>query len=163
MNNVNMIACISEDYGLGLDNQLLWHFKEDMKFFRKMTKNHPIVMGRKTFESLPELLPYRKHIILSKTMPEKDGITVCPNKIILDKELENLAEEPFIIGGASLYEMYLLEAKRLYLTEVKARKKADTYFPKFDKNLFDDQILLEGKEENISFTIHEYTRKLYKE
>ena len=59
--------------------------------------------------------------------------------------------------------MYLLEAKKLYLTEVKGRKKADTYFPKFDKNLFDDQILLEGKEENISFTIHEYTRKLYKE
>ena len=113
MKNINMIACISEDYGLGLENQLLWHFKEDMKFFRKMTKNHTIVMGRKTFESLPGLLPYRKHIVLSKTMPEKEGITLCKDKDMLDNELEKLKEEAFIIGGASLYKMYLLEAKKL--------------------------------------------------
>ena len=59
--------------------------------------------------------------------------------------------------------MYLLEAKKLYLTEVKGRKMADTYFPEFDKDLFDDQILLEGQEENIPFVIHEYSRKLNKE
>lgn len=163
MKNINMIACISENYGLGLENQLLWHFKEDMKFFRKMTKNHTIVMGRKTFESLPGLLPYRKHIVLSKTMPEKEGITLCKDKDMLDNELEKLKEEAFIIGGASLYKMYLLEAKKLYLTEVKGCKMADTYFPEFDKDLFDDQILLEGQEENIPFVIHEYSRKLNKE
>ena len=74
-----------------------------------------------------------------------------------------MKEDAFIIGGASLYKMYLLEAKKLYLTEVKGHKKADTYFPEFDKDLFDDQILLEGQEENIPFVIHEYSRKLNKE
>ena len=159
MKEINMIAAIGANRELGYQNDLIWHFKEDMKFFRKTTSGHPIIMGRKTFESLPKLLPNRQHIVLSHQNLEIPEVKVFSSKEEIDLYLEELDEVPFVIGGASLYRMYLLEAKRIYLTEIQATHKADVYFPQIPLDKYKRNTIYTGEEENIKYEINEYTLK----
>ena len=143
MNNVNIIACISEDYGLGLDNQLLWHFKEDMKFFKETTMGHPVIMGRKTFESLPKALPGRKNIVISANPEYKaDGAEVVTSVEEAIKLAETEDTDAFVIGGGRIYAAFLPYADNLYLTEINAEcPDADTYFPDFNKSDYIKEII----------------------
>ena len=136
MKKINLIAAIGANNELGYNNDLIWHLKEDMKFFRNTTSGHPIVMGRKTFESLPRLLPNRTHLVLSHQSILNPEVKTFHSKDELDTYLDKLNEEVFVIGGASLYKMYILEAVKIYLTEIKDSKKADVYFPEFNKEEF---------------------------
>lgn len=159
MKNLSIIACISQDFGLGLDNQLLWQIKPDMRFFRQTTEGHPVVMGSKTFRSIGRPLPHRENIILSRQKIDSPDIKVFHDQSALDAYLETLDGEKFIIGGASLYNAYIDLADKLYLTEVAASKPADTYFPTFDKSKYHRKILQSDTYEGITFEIIEYTRK----
>ena len=159
MKNLTLIACVSQDLGLGLDNQLLWQIKPDMQFFRTTTSGHPVVMGSKTFQSIGRPLPHRENIILTRGELDNQDIKVFHDQPTLDQYLETLDGEKFIIGGASLYKMYIDLADKLYLTEVAAIKPADTYFPTFDKSKYDRKVLQTGTHDDISFEIVEYTRK----
>ena len=156
--NLTLIAAIGKNNELGKDNELLWHFKDDMKFFRENTIGKPVVMGRKTLESLPKVLPKRLNVVLTHQY-----ISVpCVVNIHTKKELYGLANnypEVMIIGGASLYKEFLKDAKRMLLTEIDDSKEADVYFPKFDKSEWDSRILGEQEEEGISFKHKEYIRK----
>lgn len=156
--NLTLIAAIGKNNELGKDNELLWHFKDDMKFFRENTIGKPVVMGRKTLESLPKVLPKRLNVVLTHQY-----ISVpCVVNIHSKKELYELAKsypEVMIIGGASLYKEFLKDAKRMLLTEIDDSKEADVYFPKFDKSEWDSRILSEHEEEGISFKHKEYIRK----
>lgn len=128
---LHMIAAVAKDGGIGKDNQLLCHISADLKRFKALTMGHAIIMGRKTFESLPGLLPGRQHIVLTgqpdyeKTHP---GITVYHS---LDEVCAHLDAEQdyFIIGGASLYTAFMDTADSMYVTEIDASFPADTYFP----------------------------------
>lgn len=159
MKNLSIIACISQNLGLGLDNQLLWQLKPDLRFFRQTTSGHPVVMGSKTFQSIGRPLPKRENIVLTRGSLEQSGITVFHDQAALDQYLNTLSGEKFIIGGASLYKLYLDEAEKLYLTEVAATKPADTYFPIFDKSRYTRKVLQIGSCDGIDFKIVEYTRK----
>ena len=159
MKKINLIAAIGANNELGYNNDLIWHLKEDMKFFRKTTINHPIIMGRKTFESLPHLLPNRTHLVVSHQSILNPEVKTFHNKEELDKYLEKLNEEVFVIGGSSIYKMFILEAMKIYLTEIKDSKPADVYFPSFNKEEFQKTNILTGSEEGISYTINEYTRR----
>lgn len=154
MHNLFLIACISKDRGLGRDGQLLWKIPGDMQFFRATTMNNTVIMGRKTFESIGKPLPNRRNIVLSRQ--DVPGVQTYHSKQELDTVLAAIAGPKFIIGGASLYQMYLNEAEKLFLTEVQAAQPADTYFPEFDQAKYLRKIIKAGQQDHISYEIVEY-------
>lgn len=157
---LSIIAAIGQNNELGINNQLIWHLKKDMKFFKETTINHKIVMGRKTFESLPKLLVNREHIILTKQNINLPNVKIFHDISSFLKAYENLDEEIFNIGGQSLYKELLEYADKLYLTEIEATSKADAYFPIFDKNDFEKEILSDAEEDGIKYKHVLYKRRI---
>lgn len=139
--SVSMIAAVGKNLELGKNNDLIWHFKEDMKFFKETTMGHTVIMGRKTFESLPKALPGRRNIVISSNAEYKaDGAEVVTSVEDALKIAEN--EDAFVIGGGKIYKEFLPYAKNLYLTEIDAEcKDADTFFPEFDKGEYIKEII----------------------
>lgn len=158
MKDLAIIACISQDRGLGKDGKLLWNLKPDMQFFRQTTLGHPVVMGGKTYRSIGKPLPGRENIVLTRE-PEIPGVRVFHDKIALDEFLEQTPGLKFIIGGAALYSDYLDRADTLYLTEVRATKPADVYFPEFQPSDFDREVLSQNEVDGIKFEIVKYRRR----
>lgn len=137
-NRISLIAAIgTKTRALGKDNRLLWQIPEDMKRFKTLTLGHPVIMGRKTWESLPEKfrpLPRRLNIVVTHdTSYEALGAQVAPSfpeAISYAKKGEG-AEELFVIGGGELYRAALPFASRLYLTLVDDETEGDTFFPEY--------------------------------
>lgn len=133
---LNIIACISKKHrAIGYKNRLLYAIPSDMTRFRKLTTGHTIIMGRKTFESLPNgALPNRRNIVISKTREQIAGCEVYASlEEALEARKEAAEDECFIIGGASIYEQALPFADKLYLTIVeKEPEHADTFFPEIN-------------------------------
>ena len=156
----SIIAAIGKNRELGKDNDLIWHLPNDLKFFREVTSNHTIVMGRNTFESLPRMLPNRKHIVLTS----RDGL---PSEVEVYRELKQILEkykdtkeEIFIIGGASIYTQFLEHSSKLYLTEIDAEEEtASVYFPEFDQQQYDREVLQENEDNGISYKHVLYIKK----
>ncbi|MBQ6495079.1 MAG: dihydrofolate reductase [Bacilli bacterium] len=158
MNNLTIIAAIGKNNELGYKNGLIWRLKEDMKFFKENTIGKPIVMGRKTLESLPKLLPNRTHIVLTHQDIVIPGVIIIHSK----EELFNLIkdEEVMIIGGESIYKMFIDDVDKMLLTEIdKEYKDADAYFPEFNKDNWNIKVLSRKVENNISYNHIEYTKK----
>lgn len=139
--SVSMIAAVGKNLELGKNNNLIWHFKEDMKFFKDTTMGHTVVMGRKTFESLPKALPGRKNIVISSNAEyQAQGATVVTSVEEALQIADN--EEVFVIGGGKIYAEFLPYADKLYLTEIDAEcADADTYFPHFNKSEYIKEII----------------------
>ena len=139
--SVSMIAAVGKNLELGKNNNLIWHFKEDMKFFKDTTMGHTVVMGRKTFESLPKALPGRKNIVISSNAQyQAQGATVVTSVEEALQIADN--EEIFVIGGGKIYAEFLPYADKLYLTEINAEcADADTYFPQFNKSEYIKEII----------------------
>ena len=164
MNNLSMIACISSDYGLGHENDLLWRIPADQRFFRETTLGSIVVMGAHTFASIGRPLPKRKNYIVTRH-PERFSGT--PNSDLqffstldaLEVALADLEDEVFILCGSSLYRHFLPLAKRILLTEVQAVQPADTYFPGFDHDLYNRSVLQTGNYDDVNYEIVEYKRR----
>lgn len=139
--SVSMIAAVGKNLELGKNNDLIWHFKEDMKFFKDTTMGHTVVMGRKTFESLPKALPGRKNIVISSNAEyQAQGATVVTSVEEALQIADN--EEIFVLGGGKIYAEFLPYADKLYLTEINAEcADADTYFPNFNKSEYIKEII----------------------
>lgn len=133
---LSIIACISKVHrAIGYKNRLLYAIPSDMTRFRMLTTGHTIIMGRKTFESLPNgALPNRRNIVISKTREQIAGCEVFGSvEEALEARKEAAKDECFIIGGASIYEQALPFADKLYLTIVeKEPEHADTFFPEIN-------------------------------
>ena len=155
-----MIAAIGKNRELGYNNQLLWHLKGDMKFFRDNTMGKIIVMGKNTFLSLPGLLPNRKHVVLTHGDIDNDEVLVFNTFNNLVDYINSLSEEVMIIGGASIYNSFMPLANKLILTEIDDKKDADVYFPFISCNEWDRKVLQENKENDINYNFVSYTRKL---
>ena len=156
---ISMIAAIGKNNELGKDNSLIWHIPNDMKFFKNTTINHTVVMGYNTYKSLPAPLKDRHMIVISKNHNIDEIEIIKDPQEIVDKYLDNNIEI-FIIGGASLYNYFLDYAKNLYLTEIDDTCiEADAFFPTFDKNMWQDNILEEDTYKDIKYKIHKYTKK----
>ncbi len=160
MENLAMIACVSRDMGLGQAGKLLWRIPEDMQFFKQTTMGGVVVMGRKTFASIGNPLPGRINVVLSRQSLDAPGVDWCTTPAELDEYLTRQTKPIFIIGGASLYEMYIDRVWRIYMTEVDSVRPADTFFPKFDKSQFTRQVLQTGTSDGINYEIVEYQRKV---
>ena len=161
--SVTLIAAVSDNNVIGLKGGIPWHIPEDVRRFKGLTLNHPVIMGRKTYESLPEKfrpLPQRKNIVISNSLSSGDGIYVARN---IDKALE-LAEnvDSFVIGGEKVYRMFLPIAERLEITRVHRDFEGDRFFPEVDYeeewDLFSEE---RGVSENkgIQYSFLTYLRK----
>lgn len=155
---ISMIASVGKNRELGIDNHLIWKIPRDMKFFRDTTMGHKVIMGRKTYESLPGYLPGREMIVLDFNKVEGNVSTMYSVEEVLDNYL-NSPEEVFIIGGASIYKQFIKYATRLYLTEIdESCYLADVYFPEFNKRNWSREVITSGEWENIKFTMCKYTK-----
>ena len=130
---LSIIVAVASDGAIGRANDLLWHLPADLKRFKELTTGHTILMGRKTFESLPRgPLPNRRNIIISRSLPAQPGAEVYPT---IQQALEAWAsdEEVFIIGGGEIYRQLLPNAEQIYLTRVQASfPDAEVFFPELD-------------------------------
>lgn len=128
---ISIIVAVAENGVIGDKNSLLWHIAEDMRFFKRTTSGHPVVMGRKTYESLGRPLPNRTNVVISRTLAEIEGCTVVRS---LEEAVAMFSEdeEVFIIGGAQIYALALEVADRFYLTRVGHSYEGDTSFPEWD-------------------------------
>lgn len=133
--DIKMIVCVSKNGVIGNNNKLIFNIKEDLALFKKRTLNKTIIMGRKTFESLPGVLPGRKHIVLTNDINyrvDDERVLILNNiKSILDY-IKN--EEVFIIGGAQIYKLFLPYTNTLYMSCVDEIVEGDTYFPKLNND-----------------------------
>lgn len=156
----SIIAAIGKNNELGKDNNLIWNLPGDMKFFRETTSNHTIIMGRRTFESLPKMLPNRHHIVISSSTNFPSEVEVFKNINDFFKKYKDSSEELFVIGGGSIYELFINYADKIYLTEIDAiEKSASVYFPKFNIELYDRKVLKESEDNNIKYKHVLYTKK----
>ncbi|MEI3530292.1 MAG: dihydrofolate reductase [Bacilli bacterium] len=135
MDNLSLIAAIGKNNELGMDNKLIWHLPNDLKFFKTQTMHKHIVMGMNTFKSLPKILPGRTHLVLTHSDVNLGyGVLAFHNRQDLLEYIAQINDEVFVIGGAQIYRQFFDEANKLVLTEVdKSEPKADVYFPSFDK------------------------------
>ena len=159
ISGLSLIACVSADLGLGYGNDLLWRFKADQQFFRRTTMGHPVAMGSRTYASIGRLLPGRDNLILSREPLVVQGARVFSSAEDLTAHLRQLSGEKFIIGGASLYQLYLPLAEKLILTEVAATKPADVFFPQFSPADYTARELASGTFDGIPYRTIEYLRR----
>lgn len=151
-----LIVAYDNHQVIGKDNQMPWHFKEDLAYFKKITLGHTVFMGRKTYESILKMtkkpLPNRKNIVLSKTLID-DKVEVIDDLETFIKAHQSSSEIVFIIGGAMVYEATLPYAKRLYITHIDHTYEGDTYFPNW--NLSDFSLIKSESFPPLTFNIYE--------
>ncbi len=134
---ISIIVAVSDDWGIGKNNELLWHISDDLRRFKSLTTGKTIIMGKKTWESLPKRpLPNRKNIVLTDVPHECIDCSITAYSI--DDALSKCSpdEEVFIIGGGSIYRQFMPIADRLYITHVHMKAPADVYFPEIDMTIW---------------------------
>jgi dihydrofolate reductase len=160
---ISIIVAVSEDWGIGKGNDLLWHIPEDLKRFKRLTYGNTIIMGKKTWESLPRRpLSGRKNIVLTDIPNEiiENSITAYSIEDALNK-CEN-GEEIFVIGGGSVYRQFMPIADRLYITHVHQKAPADVYFPAIDPvvwEVVDKEPFTTFEDDRISYDYVIYERR----
>ena len=162
---IKIIAAVGKNNELGKQGGLIWNLPNDLKFFKEQTLGTHIVMGRRTFDSLPKKLPKRIHHVLSKSREfnkdTQDVILYSSFKDLL-KAVKRLSktQDVFIIGGASLYNMFLPYADEIILTEINAEcKDADVYFPIIDNSLYDMEYIASNEDNGIRYDHVRYVKK----
>jgi len=167
---ISLIVAVAENGAIGRNNDLLWHISEDLKYFKSTTTGHPVIMGRKTYESIGRPLPGRRNIVLTRgdiqIPPIKNPQTTSMEIVHTLDDVLALAQEEeefFIMGGGMLYNATFDKADYLYITKIYAiAEDADTFFPKVYEN--DWEIVREGEmmhddENNIDYQFLVYKRK----
>ena len=146
-----MIAAMSENHVIWIDNKLPWHYSEDLQRFKARTAGSTVIMWRWTYESIGKKLPNRRNIVISRTV-EYDEVECYNDPLLALEILENELwdeDEVFIIGGASLYTYFMDKAERLYLTQVKHVVEGDTFFPVFKEHF--EEVERDTYDENLDF------------
>jgi len=160
--SITIIVAAAENNAIGKDNDLIWSLPNDLKRFKKLTSGHSIIMGRKTFDSFPGLLPNRKHIVISrnKNISFSDEVTVVNNFEDAIRETGD-DENPFIIGGGQIYKLAMDVGDKIELTRVHEEFKADTFFPKIDEDkwkLIHEEFNEKDERHQFSFTYKTYIK-----
>lgn len=133
---LSIIVAKAKNNIIGKDNKIIWDLPEDLKHFKELTTGHTIIMGRKTFESLGEVLPNRKHIIFSQNPDFKvnDENVEVVHSLLQIQDLIEGKEEAFIIGGAMIYNFLMPYVKKMYVTEIDQEFDGDSFFPKINED-----------------------------
>lgn len=145
MSDIKAIAAVSQNGVIGKNGDLPWRIPGELKWFKKITMGHIMVMGRKTWDSLPGILPGRENWVLSSTLKEKKGIKIFSS---FESALNEAgARTIFIIGGGQIYSSLLPQCSELYITEVQQFiEEGDAFFPSFEKDFIPTETLEENKE-----------------
>lgn len=161
---VAAIAAMSKNLVIGKDNKLLWHIPDDFRHFKQTTMGKPVIMGRKTYESIGKPLPGRINIVIT-SKPESvsgDIITVGTVEEAINKGKEiatqSGVDEVFIIGGGQIYEAALPQTDRIYLTVINQEYEGDTFFPKLKADEWEERII-QSAEEPVPYMIGILQRK----
>lgn len=159
---LTMIAAAAENNALGKENDLVWHLPDDFKRFKKLTTGHHIIMGRKTFESFPQPLPNRTHIIITRNKDYKAEGAVVVHSLERAIEIAKGDSQPFIIGGGEIYKLALPYSDKIELTRVHSDFKADTFFPEIDEKewkLVNEEFHPTDENHKYAFTYLTYERR----
>jgi dihydrofolate reductase len=136
MARVSILVAVARNGVIGADNRLPWHLPDDLKYFKRLTTGHCVVMGRKTYDSIGKPLPNRRNIVISR----RQGLSIEGAEVVhsLDEALSRCGsdEEIFIIGGAEIFHQALCGADRLYITELMRDYRGDVFMPAFDHALW---------------------------
>ena len=136
---LSIIVAVAENNIIGGNNKLLWHIPEDLKRFKEITSGNTIIMGRKTFESLPGVLPNRKHIIITRDKNysvDNSNVEVIHSLYEVINKYKNTSESAFLIGGGEIYKQLIHSVDKIFLTKVYKSFEGDTSFPQVDFNEF---------------------------
>ena len=131
-NTITLIAAASENNIIGKDNKLIWRLSDDLKHFKELTKGHFVIMGRKTFESMPKALPNRTNVIITRKTDYKAENTIVVNSLEKALKVAENDNQPFVIGGGEIYKLSMEIADRIELTRVHTSIEGDTSFPEID-------------------------------
>ena len=167
---LSIIVAVAQNGAIGRNNELLWHISEDLKYIKNTTTGHPVIMGRKTYESIGRPLPGRRNIVLTRGSmeipPIKNPQTTSMELVSSLDEIYNIAagdEEFFIMGGGMLYNATVEKADFLYITKIFAQvEDADTFFPAIDENVWEvarEGEVLHDEENDIDFQFVVYKRR----
>ena len=161
-NLITLIAAASENNVIGKDNKLIWHLSDDLKHFKDLTKGHMVIMGRKTFETMPNALLNRTNIIITRKTDymAKDAIVVNSLNQALEKAVGD--NQPFIIGGGEIYSLAIKIADRIELTRVHTELEGDAYFPEIDHNIWEEvsrERRLKDQKHYYDFSFIRYNKK----
>ena len=160
MGNLTIIAAIGKNNELGLNNKLIWHIPDDLKFFRENTMDKYILMGKKTLDSLPKVLLDRKYLVL--THHEISASYIVKSFKTLEELfmfLNDINEEVMVIGGASIYRQLLPYASKMLLTEIDSQAMADTFLPNINLSEWNKELIDQNEDENVKYKHYCYTRK----
>jgi dihydrofolate reductase len=132
---ISLIAAMGENRVIGAGGKIPWHLPADFKHFKELTTGHPVVMGRKTFESIGKPLPQRANIVITRDENyRRDGITAVssPEAALTAAATAEGGDEVFVIGGAEIYKVFLHQANKVYLTKVEGEFEGDAFFPELN-------------------------------
>ncbi len=172
MTQVSLIVAMDKNHGIGKNNDLMWHLPRDMKFFKSTTENHVVIMGRKNYDSIPEKyrpLSSRENVIITRN-PDFKAMD-CLTFLSLEDALKHFEREQnreiFIIGGGEIYKLAMSMdcVDKMYITHVNGSFDADTFFPEFDKNDWETELLMvQDIDENHLFAFETvlYHKRLHK-
>ena len=158
-----IVAAAAQNNALGKDNQLIWHLSDDLKRFKSLTLDGYIIMGRKTFESLPGILPRRKHIVITRNPDfHHQGIEVVQS---LEQALDMVPadKDAFVVGGGDIYKQTINIADKIELTRVHHDFEADTFFPEIDLNkwqLVSSEFHPKDDKNQYDFTFETYLKRV---
>lgn len=159
---ISIIVAMDENRVIGYKNKLPWNIPSELKYFRETTKGKPVIMGRKTFESIGRPMPERLNIIVTRDKNYKaDNCIVVNNREDAIKAAES-SNEIMVIGGAEIYKLFLPTANRLYITKVHGTFQGDTYFPEFNESEWikvKEKFVEKDNENKYSYTIMVLERK----
>jgi dihydrofolate reductase len=163
---LSLVAAMAKNRTIGNSNKLIWHLPEDLEFFKTTTKNKVMIMGRKTFDSLPKVLPNRFHIVISRSAPAQaqervQFVTSVDESITKAQQLikSGWPDEVCVIGGAEIYKLFVPLANKIILTEINKDYEGDTYFPEFDKSKFREEVLKRSFDGKIGMDFKVYHRE----
>ncbi len=161
---ISIIVALARNRAIGLNGNLIWHLSADLKYFKRVTTGHTVIMGYKTFLSLPNqrALPNRRNIIISSHLEQAPEGFELAHSIQEAVNMVHDEEETFVIGGGSIYEQFLPHADKLYLTRIDKEFEADTYFPyiDFDEwNLIDVNVVDEDPQVDFTYRFEVWERK----
>ena len=151
---LSIIVAMSRNNAIGVNNELPWHLPEDLKNFKKLSLNKPIIMGRNTFDSIGRPLPERDNIVLSRNAEmNNENIFLANNQVRALDLAEGFAkkrqcDEIMIIGGEQIYRMFFSSVSRIYLTLVDTNIKGDAFFPVLDKKIWVERSVSDAMHEN---------------
>lgn len=161
---ISLIAAVADDRAIGRDNDLIWKLRDDLALFKRVTVEHAVVMGRKSFEAIGKPLPKRRNIVVTR----RDDYSIEGAEVVfsLDEVYALFAdsdEEVFILGGGEIYRQTLSDADYLYISHVHSEfPDADTHFPKVDWNeweVSEEESFPQNERNEFAFTFKKYSRK----